>query len=877
VIVRTFLSRLLDIVLHRPREQRLSEEVQSHLDLLADDFMAKGMSRDEATLAARRAFGGVDQAKERYRDHRGFLMITELVQDTRHAFRLMARERWFTAATVLALSLGIGATTTMVTILYSMNIRGLPFNEAASLVGVTGERTRSQGPGIPLTIFEHWRSASRSFEVLSAEIDSPINLGDETRGTDQFAGTYLSFNAFALLRERPLLGREFLPEDDRTGAAPVAIVGYRVWTERYGSDPLIVGRTVRLNGEAATIIGVMPEGFAYPVDTQVWRPLASFPGIQQAAQRPIRVVGRLARGISTEQAQSELAAILSTLTAVPDADRTRRTIVIPLNETYFGTLFQPVPMMLTAAVVIVLLIACSHAASLLLARSATRSRELSMRSALGAGRARLVRQLLVESVLMALLAGVIGVAIAAGFVRAFAGEMSLAGLPYWTRFSFDPALAAIITGLCIATGITFGVLPALQQSRTSLNEVLNQFGRSGMVSPRSRRWSTIMLVGELAITVILLSAASAFVRSANVVYQADAAVDLDNLWEFRLALPPIKYPAGEAQQTFFTALEERVAAAPGLQSAALASQPPFNSRDSRGVVMDGTPLPDGSSAPQTHVVAIGPRYFETLGLPLVRGSRIEDVDAASRSAVALVNERFAARFSPDADPIGRDVVLINERVPSAPQRRFRIVGIAPPLRQQQQNSHTPAVYIPFLAEPGANASLIVRGNPQQFAAVVREEVRRLDPDLPVFNLRSLALVSYMSRFTHRITSTVFSIVAVIAIALSALGLYSLTAYATTQRTHEVGVRMALGAQRSQVAWLFLKQTLAQVSVGLVIGMIGAVAAGFALQGVFVDVTANQPIVLAAIAGFVTLVALVAAVLPARRAARLDPVAALRQE
>jgi putative ABC transport system permease protein len=875
--MRTWLSRLLDVIFRRSREARLADEVQSHLDLLADDFVAKGMSRDDAALAARRAFGGVDQIKERYRDRRGFPVLSEVAQDTRYALRLIARDRWFTAATVVALALGIGATTTMVTILYSMNIRGLPFHEAESLVGVTGERTRSQGPQIPLSIFEQWRSASRSFDVLSAEIGQPINLGDETRGTDQFAGVYLSFDTFALLRERPVLGRDFLAEDDRTGAAPVAIIGYRVWTERYGSDPAIVGRVVRLNGEAASIIGVMPEGFAYPVNTQIWRPLSSFPNIQQAARRPVQVVGRLGRGVSAEQAQAELAAILSTLTTVPGADRARRTIVIPLNETYLGTLFQPVPMMLMAAVVVVLLIACSHAASLMLARSATRARELSMRSALGAGRARLVRQLLVESVLMALLAGVIGVAIAAGFVRAFVAEISLAGLPYWTHFSFDAALTGIITGLCVATGITFGVLPALQLSRTSLTDVLSQFGRSGMVSPRSKRLSAILLVGELAITVILLSAASALVRSANVVYQADSAVDLDNLWELKLALPAIKYPAGEAQRTFFDALEERLAAAPGLQLAALASGPPFNGRDSRGVVMNGEAIPESSAIPQVQVVAIGPRYFDTLGLRLIRGSRLEDADAASRPGVALVNERFAARFSRDADPIGREVVLINERLPGAPQQRFRIIGIAPPLRQQQQSGHTPAVYISFLSQPGANASLIVRGNPQQFAAVVREEVRRLDPDLPVFNLRSLELVSYMSRFTQRISSTVFSIVAVIAIVLSALGLYSLTAYATTQRTHEVGVRMALGAQRSQVAWLFLKQTLRQVSIGLAIGMIGAVAAGFALQGILVDVTANQPAALAAIAGFITLVALVAAVVPARRAARLDPVSALRRD
>jgi putative ABC transport system permease protein len=875
--MRTFLSRLLDVVLRRSRERRMHDEIQGHLDLLTDEFVAQGVPRREAALAARKAFGGVDQLKERYRDRRGFPVLTELAQDTRYAFRLMTRERCFTAATVLALALGIGATTTMVTILYSMNLRGLPFHEAASLVGVTGERTRSQGPQIPLSIFERWRSASRSFEVLSAEIGQPINLGDETLGTDQFAGVYLSFDGFALLRERPVLGRDFLPEEDRAGAAPVAIIGHRVWTERYGSDPAIVGRTVRLNGETATIIGVMPEGFAYPVDTQIWRPLSSFPNLQQAAQRPVQVVGRLARGVSAEQAQAELAAILSTLTTVPDADRTRRTIIIPLNETYFGKVTQPVPMMLLAAVVVVLLIACSHAASLLLARSATRARELSMRSALGAGRARLIRQLLVESVLMALMAGVLAVAIAAVFVRAFAREISLAGLPYWTHFSIDPALAAIVTALCIATGMAFGVLPAIQQSRTSLNEVLNQFGRSGMASPRSRRLSTVLLVGELAVTVILLSAAAGLVRSANVVYEADRVVDVDNLWDFRLALPPIKYPAGEAQRTFFNALEERIASAPGLQSAALASGAPFNTRDSRGIVMDSEPIPEGAILPQAQLVAIGPRYFDTLGLRLVRGRGLEDTDAASRETAALVNERFAARFSPGVDPIGREVVLINDRTPEARPQRFRIVGIAPPLRQMQQNGHAPAVYIPFLSQPAATASLIVRGNPQQFAAIVREEVRRIDPDLPVFNLRSLALVSYMSRFTQRITSLVFSIVAIIAIVLTAIGLYSLTAYATTQRTHEVGVRMALGAQRSQVAWMFLKQTLKQVSVGLVLGMAGAVATGLALQGVLVEVRANQPSVLAAIAGFVTVVAAIAAVVPARRAARLDPVSALRRD
>lgn len=874
--MRALLSRLVDPLVRRSRERRLAHEVLQHLELLTEELVASGWPREDARLEARRQFGGVEQMKERYRDQRGLPVITELVQDSLHAFRLMTREKWFTAATVLALALGIGATTTMVSILYGMNMRGLPFHEASSLVGVTAERTRSQGSQVPLAVFEHWRAVSRSFERLSAEVEAPINLGDNTRGTDQFAGIYLSFDTFTLLREQPALGREFAAEDDRPGAPPVAIIGYRVWADRYGADPAVIGSSVRLNGEPATIIGVMPEGFTYPVDTQVWRPLTSFPDLARTPERPVRITGRLAPGVSIQQAQSELAALAATLTTVPDADRTRRPIVVPLNEMYLGKVTQPVPMMLLAAVVIVLLIACSHAASLLLARSASRARELSMRAALGAGRSRLIRQLLVESVLTSLMAGVIGVAIAAGFVRAFAIEISAAGVPYWTHFSFDLALTGIITAICVATGIAFGVLPALQQSRTSLNEILNQSGRSGMVSRRSSRLSAVLLVGELAITVILLAAAAGLVRSANVVYAADTVIDLDRVWEFRLALPLRAYPSSDAQRAFFAALEQRVAAAPGLQSAALASAPPFNSRDSRGVVMDDDPVPD-SSVPQTQVVAVGPRYFDTLGLRIVRGRELEDVDAASRERVALVNERFAARYSPNVDPIGREVVLVNESTPTAPPQRFRIVGIAPPLRQRQQTGHTPTVYVPFASQPAATASLIVTGHPAQFAAIIRDEVRGLDPDLPVFSLRSLERVSYYSRFTQRMTSLVFSIVAVIAIALSALGLYSLTAYATAQRTHEVGVRVALGAQRTQVLWMFVKQTLRHVAIGLAAGLIGAVAVGMAMQALLVDVSANEPAVLGAIAVFVTLVGVAAAVLPARRAARLDPVVALRRD
>lgn len=876
--MRAFLSRLVDVVFRGSRDKRLSEEVQAHLDLLIDDFIASGLSPDEAQLAARKAFGGVEQVKHVYRDQRGFRPLDEFMQDLRYALRLIARDRWFTAANVTTLALGIGVCSTMIALIYSMNFRGLPFDSPHEIVAVGGEPTPGLGSQLPFQVFDALRQSTGSFSALSAEVDAPVNLGDAEHGTEQFAGTFVNPGTFAVLRVQPTVGRVFHADDDRSGAPAVIIIGYRLWTDRYGADPNVVGRTVRVNSQPATVIGVMPEGFTYPIDQQVWRPLSALPGMDAptAGRRGVRIIGRLAEGVSVEGARARLAAMVTAFDALPEADRKRRTIVTPLNETYFGKPTQPVPMMMLAAVLVVLLIACSHAASLQLARAAARAREMCMRAALGAGRGRMVRQLLVESVVTALLAGVLGIGIALIFVRMFANEVTSFGMPYWTRFTFDFPLIAVIVVLCVATGVAFGLLPALHASRANLTDVLNQGGRSGS-SPRAQRTTNVLLIGELALTMILLSSASGFVRSADIVYRADHSLDLSRLWEFRIALPARGYASVDERRAFARALDERLAAAPGMESAALATAAPFNARDSRAIFTNGDVPVDRRGAPTASFVPIGERYFETLGLRVMRGQRFADLEPGARAAAALVNERFVERFSPDADPIGRELFLVNERAPDAPPQRVRIVGIAPPLRQEVSSGHTPVVYVPYDTYPGAIVSLIIRGRPEQFAEALRQEVRRIDPDLPLFNLQSLESVSYKSRWIQRITSTGFSVVAIISTLLSAFGLYSLTAYAAAQRTQEIGVRMALGAQRLQVSWLFLQRTLRTVAIGLAIGLGGAVALGNVLQGAMVDVRANHPLALAGIAALLAAVTLAASVIPARRASRLDPVAALRQD
>ncbi len=877
--LRVWFERLKGALLGRGGDERLAEELQVHLDLLADEYVARGMARGDARLAARKAFGGVDQVKERCRDQRGLPALDGLLQDVRAAARLFARDRWLTTATVAALAIGMGGSATMFSLIYSMNFRELPFEDPAELVAVGGEPNRAQRALVPFAVFEAWRTASTTLAAMAAHVGAPINLGDEARATDQLSGSFISHNTFAILRERPSIGRDFLPDDDRPGAPHVAIVGYRVWTDRYGSDPTIVGRTVRANGQAATIVGVMPEGFMYPIDTQIWMPLAALPAMSTPAAggQLVRILARLADGESGERTRGELAAISSTLMTVSEADRTRPTVVLPLNEAYFGAAFQTTPVMMIAATLVVLLIACSHAASLLVARAAARSREMAMRTALGAGRARIVRQLLIESTLMALAAGLLAIAMASFGMHLFANETVGAGIPYWTRFTLDMRLffaLAILSGL---VGVAFGLVPALQLSRVNLSDVLSQGGRAGTAGARTSHSTSVLLVGEMAMTVVLLATAGTLVQSANVVYQADRTMDLGNLWEYRLSLPQPQYSSLERRIDFYRRLDERLAAAPGMESAALAGSTPFLSREERGIVMGADPAPGDVQLPTAHVVSIGPRYFETLGLGLAAGRRFEDLEPAMRSASALVNGQFVERFSLDSNPIGRQLLIVNERAPGSAPMRVTVVGIAPPMRQALNAAQTPVLYLPHAAEPAATASIIIRGKPERFAELLRQEVHRLDPDLPLFRLQSLERASYVSRWIPRITSTAFSATAVLATLLSALGLYSITAYAASQRTREIGIRMALGATRFQVSWLFLRRVLLQVSVSLTIGLGGAVAAGTALQALLVDVRAGGLLLLLQVSALLVAVSVAACLVPARRAARVDPVVALRHD
>ncbi|HET7695829.1 MAG TPA: ADOP family duplicated permease [Vicinamibacterales bacterium] len=791
-----------------------------------------------------------------------------LLQDLKHGVRQIVQDRWLTTAAVVALALGLGVSTTIMTVMYGLNLRALPFDRPAALVDVGVD-----GGDTTYALFDRWRSA-RSATAVAAHAGAPINLRDDVQATDQVAGTFVSHSTFGLLGIQPILGRDFVEGDDRAGAPAVAIISHAIWTDRYGGDRGAVGRTLHLNGAPVTVVGVMPPGFRFPVSSDLWLPLAAMPAAHapSAAARPVSVIARLAEGVTVQQASAEFTAIAAPLN---ERNHWRRVAVVPLNEGFVGSMTEPAPLMIMAAALLVVVIACSHAANLLLVRSMARARDVSLRLALGASRARIVRQLLIESALMGAMAGLIGLGAASFGVSWFANETRDFNLPYWIRFTLDARLFAWLACFSVGAGIAFGLLPAAHLARTDLTSVLNQAGRG--TTPRANRLMGGLLVGQLAVTVILLNSAALLTQSARVLQRADSAIDLPNVWEMRLALPEDSYGSLEKRQLLYRQLDERLGSLAGAEAAALSSAAPFVGSPSRTVLTGGQQAQDNERRRTTRVVGIGARYFDVLGLKLRRGTEWDRLDASSSPHSVLVNDPFVSAFFPGGDPIGRQIRLADAAAPGAPPPLLTVVGVVPPVRQSVARDEEPVAYVPHGIDPGLRASVLVRGNPAVFAPALREAVRTLDPNLPVYGLQTLERLSEKSRWMQRATSTLLTAFAVVAVFLSALGMYALTAYNAARRAQEIGIRMALGARPFQAWSLVLRRALVHLGVGLTLGLGGALLAATALRGVLVRIRPTDVPTLLSVALLLVVITGLASFLPARRAAHTDPLEVLRTE
>ena len=804
-------------------------------------------------------------------------------QDVRLAVRLLLKDRWYTAVAVFALGLGIGVNSTIFTFVNAVLLRGLPYEDSHRIMYVNLTNTTAAGSqrliGASYPDFEDLRRDTSTFEDLAAVRIGTMNLSDSERAAERATGAWISANAFGMIGQQPLIGRNFLPGEDSPGAPSVAIIGYGLWQDRYGSDPSILGRTIRVNEVPARIVGVMPQGMKFPATAEMWMPLVSDGAPRRRSAQTLGLFGRLRPEVTRQEAQAEFSALMDRLAAAhPQTNKGVGAVVQPYNERFNGGPIKRTFLLLMAAVALVLLIACANVANLLLARSASRAREMAMRISLGATRWHIVRQLLVESILLGCVAGLVGLGLSYIGVRLFDDAVSSVQKPYWIHFTMDATVFAFLAGICILTGVLFGIAPALHVSRTNVNDLLKEGGRSGGTGARSRRFSGVMVVAEVAFTIVLLVAAGLMVRSYLKLQTMELGFDSRNLFGGVIMLAEPRWKDPDTRVRFEEALLERVRQVPGVFAATVASSFPLTDSTRTRIEIEGTPATDLALAPQVFTVSVADDYFSTLGVALRRGRTFTPADGARGGEAAVVNDRFATQFFEGQDPVGRRFrVLTEER--NTPW--LTIVGVSPSIRQDdpQNVQPEPVIYQPFRQDPSTRIVLIARSRLASagVADSLRAAAREVNADQPLYNLKTFEEQLGEVSWLWRVFGSLFGVFALIALVLSAVGLYAVTAYSVAQRTQEIGVRIALGARRAQVSWLILRAGLAQLGVGVVLGLIGAWFASGIMETLLVQMPARDPLTFVAITGLLLLITVAACLIPARRAMRVDPSVALRAE
>ena len=846
------------------------------------ELEGRGLERAAAATAARRALGNLPLTRDHVRDVWIAPWLQGVFQDVRFAGRLLVKQRGFTLGVVLVLGAGIALTSAMYTVVNSILFTGLPGDDDGRIVSLGTRDELGRSAGVSLPDFEDWRDASETFDGIAAMFPIGLNVSDDEHAAEFVFGAYISHDAFRLLRTSPVLGRDFLPADDLDGAPATAILSHRLWLSRYGGNPEVIGRTVRLNDRPSVLIGVMPEGFEFPHSIAIWTPLGpqfggSTPGRDA---RTHQAFGRLANGVSLGRAQADLDIVAARLAEeYGETNAGIQPTVVPFTEPFADDWVRRLLFALLGGVIFVLLIACANVANLLLSRSARRVREMSLRVSLGATRLRLVRQLLVETLLLTGLAGLAGVALSGLAVRLV--TMHLGTAPYWIDYSTDGRVLGLVVATCLATGLACGLVPALQVSKTNVNDRLKDGGRAGNAAGGvgTHRWTTGLLTAEIALSLILLTGAGLMGRSFLALQAETAVVDAAGLTTMGIRLSSARYPTTEERRLFYGEVEHRLAAMREVRAFTLASVDPFGYGYPRSLAIDGRPTDVDAETPRVTYVTVGPDYFRTLGLPILRGRSFTRLDGTAGHENAVVNERFASMFFPDSDPIGRRIRLTNLNVIAQELPWLTIVGVSPTVRQMSRTAAPdPVVYYPFRGDSGFFARLIVRGaTGASVTAAIREEIRRLNADLPLFDPLPLEEAMARSGLTQRSLGTLLGVFAIAGLVLAAVGLYAVTAYSVAQRTQEIGIRMALGATVAQVVGSFVRRNAVPLGLGLVTGLAGASALGRALQAFLVGIEPFDRITILFVVALLAGVALVASLVPARRAARVDPMNALRCE
>jgi predicted permease len=728
-------------------------------------------------------------------------------------------------------------------------------------------------------------ASSRAFVGWGGSRNGTMNISDSRALPEQARGSWITANVFGLIGQAPLFGRDFTAADERKGAEPVAIISYTFWQRRYDGDPNVLGTSIRINSQPATIVGVMARGMLFPDNTEVWTPEIPDQAKEQRDARILDVFGLLRPESSLEEGRAETNGVLEQFAAAyPDQYKNIKTArVETFTDRYIGGAAKVMFWTMMGAVGFILLIACANVANLLLSRSAARAREVAVRSALGATRWRIVRQLLVESLVLAFVGGACGLVLTYTGVHLFDSAINDPGKPWWLDFRVDARVLAYVALICILTAVVFGLAPALHVSKAGAGQGLKEGGR-GAVGNRRARWFTgSMVVTELALAVVLLAGAGLMIRSFLNLERLNLGFSPDHLITMRLQLPDQKYDSPQSRVAFYDRLLPKLGAVPGVESVAVATtMPPFRAFG-RTFEIEGRPVPrDEDEQLRAPVVTITPAFFDVLGRGVLRGRQFGDGDGSPGSETVIVNERFALKFFPGEDPIGRRIRLLegNSKPGSTAPAWRTIVAIGPPIRQAEtrQIENDPVIYTPLRQDAPAGASLVARSQlpPASLVDVLRRAVQEVDADQPLFTIQTLDQMMDEERWPFRLFGATFGIFGLIGLALASVGLYAVMAYAVTQRTSEIGVRMALGAQPKDVRWMVLRVGLIQLAVGLSLGLAGAYLLSTVMERALVGITASDPATFAGITVILTVVALAACLIPARRATRIDPLVALRE-
>jgi len=868
-------------------ERDIDDELRYHLERDAESFGRQGLGAEEARRAALRAFGGVEPAREAMRDASAVRLLTDLKQDAAYALRMLRRDPALAIVATLTLALVIGANAAVFSVVNAVLLRPLSFPSADRLVVISEQTPIRPQMGVAYPDYRDWSARNTTFDSMGASI---VIGGVLTGGgqPERVFGRAVTASFFRTLGVPLHAGRWFTDTEDRPGGERVVVLSHALWQRRYGADPSIVGRTVNYNGDPYAVIGVLPASFDYygvdNANNDIFLPLGHLEDNDYMKDRdshPVRVLGRMKGQATIDQARADLATIAASLALEhPGSNRGVGTEVRPLLDDYVGDVRLTLAVLLAAAL-LVLLVASANIANLLLARGSARRREIALRLALGAGRLRIMRQLITESLVLAVFGGALGVVVGTSAARML-DRLAPNSLPRLTDVQIDVRVVVFSIAVTVLAGLAFGAAPALQASGIDLRRFLGEGGRSQ--APRARRMREVLAVTQMALCIALVVGAGLLVRSYSALLRADPGFDAHDVITMRIRLPDGRYRDRARVLSVLEQALTRIAGMRGVESAALATGVPLGRANDERYVVDGQAAPSRERTPVALVQWVTPGFHRTLRIGLLAGRYFTAADRENAADVAIVDEEFSARTFPGGNSaaIGRRVQLAGER-----GRWREIVGVVRHIRHAALDEKPRAeVYAPFdqmdaswQLEIGRAMDVAIRSRDGEAPVVagVREQLRAIDPELPLSHVRTMDDALAMSMAPRTFTLTLLGLFAGVAVVLCVVGLYGVTSYAVTQRTREIGIRMALGARPGEVVALLMGRGAIVIAAGLVLGLAASMVCGRVLQDLLYGVRPRDPVTFGVAAGALCIVAAVASYLPARRATRLDPVAALRND